>query len=49
MCQAVANLVVGFLDLFLVRCARHPKDLVKVLLTAGRGTCVKGQAAHNMG
>lgn len=38
-----ADLVVGFLDLFLGRCARYAKDLIEVLLAASWGTCVKGQ------
>lgn len=42
-CQAGADLVVGFLDLFLGCCARYAQDLVEVLLAAGRGTCVKGR------
>lgn len=48
-CQAVADLVVSFLDLFLGCCAWHAEDLVEVLLAASRGTCVKGQFVDNMG
>lgn len=47
--QGKADLVVSFLDLFLGCCARYTKDLVEVLLTANRGTCVKGQCGDSMG
>lgn len=48
-CQTGANLVVGFLDLFLGRSARHVEDLVVVLLAADGGTCVEGQCADSIG
>lgn len=46
--QAGTDLVVGFLDLLLCCCARYPKNLVKVLFAAGRGTCVKGLSVDSV-
>lgn len=47
--QAGTNLVVGFLNLFLECGARDSKNLIEILLAAGRGARVEGRCVERMG